>query len=85
VKEGQAANYQWPQGAFVDTLPFSLTETTRRKSDRISDQMLRVSGDQIVDENGTSILLRGAGLGGWMNQENFITGKSSGAPGSTDL
>lgn len=36
--------------------------------------ILRVSGDKIVDGQGNPILLRGAGLGGWMNQENFITG-----------
>lgn len=27
-----------------------------------------------MDGNGNVVLLRGAGLGGWMNQENFITG-----------
>ncbi|KAG8822653.1 Endo-1,4-beta-xylanase 5 [Serendipita sp. 399] len=36
--------------------------------------ILKVKGDKIVDGEGNSILLRGAGLGGWMNQENFITG-----------
>jgi hypothetical protein len=35
---------------------------------------LQVSGDKIVDEAGNSVILRGAGLGGWMNMENFITG-----------
>ncbi|KAH8889617.1 endoglucanase family 5 glycoside hydrolase [Thozetella sp. PMI_491] len=35
---------------------------------------LRVDGDKVVDGNGTPVILRGAGLGGWMNMENFITG-----------
>jgi aryl-phospho-beta-D-glucosidase BglC (GH1 family) len=35
---------------------------------------LKVSGDKIVDDTGKSIILRGAGLGGWLNMENFITG-----------
>jgi endoglucanase len=36
--------------------------------------MLRVKGDSVVDADGARVLLRGAGLGGWMNMENFITG-----------
>lgn len=36
--------------------------------------MLRVQGDVVVDADGAPVLLRGAGLGGWMNMENFITG-----------
>jgi hypothetical protein len=36
--------------------------------------MLQVSGSQIVDGSGRSVLLRGVGLGGWLNMENFITG-----------
>jgi aryl-phospho-beta-D-glucosidase BglC (GH1 family) len=35
---------------------------------------LRVSGSQIVDEQGQEVRLRGVSLGGWLNQENFITG-----------
>ncbi|KAH9939768.1 glycoside hydrolase [Epithele typhae] len=35
---------------------------------------LKVSGTKIVDQNGEEIILRGAGLGGWMNMENFISG-----------
>ena len=35
---------------------------------------IRVDGDRIVDENGTTVILSGVGLGGWMNLENFITG-----------
>jgi aryl-phospho-beta-D-glucosidase BglC (GH1 family) len=36
--------------------------------------MLRVQGDAVVDADGARVLLRGVGLGGWMNMENFITG-----------
>ncbi len=35
---------------------------------------LRVQGDAVVDADGARVLLRGTGLGGWMNMENFITG-----------
>ncbi|MHC3000117.1 glycoside hydrolase family 5 protein [Microbacterium sp. HJ5] len=35
--------------------------------------MLRVRGDRIVGPDGP-VTLRGFGLGGWMNMENFITG-----------
>jgi aryl-phospho-beta-D-glucosidase BglC (GH1 family) len=40
----------------------------------MSTGILRVSGTQIVGDDGTPVILRGAGLGGWMNMENFITG-----------
>ncbi|KAJ3807473.1 glycoside hydrolase [Lentinula aff. lateritia] len=36
--------------------------------------LLKVSGTKIVDEKGEEVILRGAGLGGWMNMENFISG-----------
>ncbi|KAH8827163.1 glycoside hydrolase [Flagelloscypha sp. PMI_526] len=36
--------------------------------------LLKVSGTKIVDEEGNEVILRGAGLGGWMNMENFISG-----------
>ncbi len=35
---------------------------------------LRVLGDAVVDADGARVALRGVGLGGWMNMENFITG-----------
>jgi hypothetical protein len=38
--------------------------------------VLRVSGSQIVDGNGHQVILKGAGLGGHLNMENFITGYS---------
>jgi endoglucanase len=36
--------------------------------------MLAVRGNRIVDGEGSDVVLRGFGLGGWMNMENFITG-----------
>ncbi|MCU1410092.1 MAG: glycoside hydrolase family 5 protein [Rhodoglobus sp.] len=35
---------------------------------------IRVDGDRLVDDTGATALLRGVGLGGWMNMENFVTG-----------
>ncbi|KAF4458223.1 murein transglycosylase [Fusarium albosuccineum] len=35
---------------------------------------LKVEGNQIVNQNGDPIILRGTSLGGWLNMENFITG-----------
>ena len=35
---------------------------------------LHVDGEAIVDGEGNRVVLRGVGLGGWMNMENFITG-----------
>ncbi|MDH2424363.1 cellulase family glycosylhydrolase [Sphaerisporangium sp. TRM90804] len=35
---------------------------------------LRVSGSRLVAADGAPVRLRGVGLGGWMNMENFITG-----------
>lgn len=36
--------------------------------------ILKVKGTDVVDKDGNRVILRGAGLGGWMNMENFITG-----------
>jgi endoglucanase len=41
------------------------------------DTWLRVEGTQVVDGTGKPLQLRGFGLGGWMNMENFITGYGS--------
>ncbi|KAL5514139.1 XYL5_2 [Sanghuangporus baumii] len=35
---------------------------------------LRIEGTKIVDGDNKEVILRGAGLGGWMNMENFISG-----------
>ena len=39
--------------------------------------LLRVDGTHLVTGDGTPVTLRGVGLGGWMNMENFITGYPS--------
>ena len=38
------------------------------------DNLLRVDGDRLVRRDGKPVVLRGVGLGGWMNMENFING-----------
>ncbi|KAI0310595.1 glycoside hydrolase [Amylostereum chailletii] len=35
---------------------------------------LKISGTKIVNDKDEEVILRGAGLGGWMNMENFISG-----------
>jgi endoglucanase len=40
-------------------------------------QWLRTDGPGVVAADGTGILLRGVGIGGWLNMENFITGYPS--------
>jgi hypothetical protein len=40
----------------------------------MSTGILKVKDTNVVDENGKRVILRGAGLGGWLNMENFITG-----------
>lgn len=39
--------------------------------------LLQTAGPRLTTRSGTPILLRGVGLGGWMNMENFITGYPS--------
>ena len=39
-----------------------------------SEHWLRVKGDQIVNQKGETVLLRGFGLGGMLHMENFIDG-----------
>jgi endoglucanase len=38
---------------------------------------LRADGQRVVNGNGEPMLLKGFGLGGWLNMENFITGYGS--------
>ncbi|MEV4570517.1 cellulase family glycosylhydrolase [Nonomuraea sp. NPDC049419] len=38
---------------------------------------LHIDGDRLVTASGETVRLRGVGLGGWMNMENFITGYPS--------
>ncbi|WP_255946293.1 glycoside hydrolase family 5 protein [Streptomyces odontomachi] len=39
--------------------------------------LIHVDGDHLATAAGTPVRLRGVGLGGWMNMENFITGHAS--------
>ncbi len=39
-----------------------------------ASEFLTVQGKQIVNQAGDPVVLRGFGLGGWMNMENFIAG-----------
>jgi endoglucanase len=39
-----------------------------------STAWLRTDGPRLVDGGGRTVRLRGVGLGGWLNMENFITG-----------
>ncbi|MBN1995861.1 MAG: cellulase family glycosylhydrolase [Anaerolineae bacterium] len=43
----------------------------------LAKKFLTVNGNQIVNQAGETVVLRGFGLGGWMNMENFITGYSA--------
>ncbi len=38
---------------------------------------LRTSGPAVITSSGEPVRLRGVGLGGWLNMENFITGYPS--------
>jgi hypothetical protein len=38
----------------------------------MSNGFLHVQGEKVVDGKGNTVILRGAGLGGWMNMENFM-------------
>ena len=42
-------------------------------------QLLSTSGSQIVDDNNQEIILKGAGLGGWMLQEGYMMNSSGAA------
>lgn len=42
-----------------------------------TEPRLHTAGSKFVDDNGNNIRLRGVGLGGWLNMENFITGYSA--------
>ena len=46
--------------------------------------LLGARGNRIVDGEGNPVVLRGFGLGGWMNMENFITGYPANEEGMRD-
>jgi endoglucanase len=47
-------------------------------------KLLQVKGNQIVDEDGASMILRGIGLGGWLSMENWIMGYPAHEQGMRD-
>lgn len=64
-------------GSPTSVLSKSLKQGRANGATRTSYQpctMLRVSGTSIVNTRGDNIVLKGAGLGGHLNMENFITG-----------
>jgi aryl-phospho-beta-D-glucosidase BglC (GH1 family) len=59
-----------------------MTESARHpaRSDNLMNDaaaLVRVEGNRLVTADGRTVRLRGVGLGGWMNMENFITGYPS--------
>jgi endoglucanase len=40
----------------------------------MATKVLTLRGSDVIDAEGQFVILRGFGLGGWMNMENFITG-----------
>ena len=48
-----------------------MKQVTKRQS---NENWLRASGDQIVNQKGDTVYLRGFGLGGMLHMENFING-----------
>lgn len=62
------------QRSLLDSSTYPHTKPTLSWFIKMSNGILRTEGDKVIDNSGNSVLLRGAGLGGWMNMENFITG-----------
>ncbi|MFY9150432.1 MAG: glycoside hydrolase family 5 protein [Prolixibacteraceae bacterium] len=60
---------------FVVLFLFSACSKTEQSKTTSTDvNWLRVAGDQIVDQKGDTVYLRGFGLGGMLHMENFIDG-----------
>jgi len=54
---------------------FLLSACSEKKQKGLSDEnWLRTSTDQIVNQKGDTVYLRGFGLGGMLHMENFIDG-----------
>lgn len=48
-------------------------------------EFLTTNGPEVVNQEGQSVILRGFGLGGWMNMENFITGYPANEEGQREI
>ena len=54
---------------------FSFSEINESGDEQSANEnLLKVSGDHIVNQKGDTIILRGFGLGGMLHMENFIDG-----------
>jgi len=59
-------------------LTFSFSGVTTMSNEQSENEnLLKVSGDHIVNQKGETIILRGFGLGGMLHMENFIDGYPS--------
>jgi hypothetical protein len=54
---------------FLEPVLFLVIFILRNLSYTMATGILRVKGDQVVDGNGQTIILRGAGLGGWLKYQ----------------
>ncbi len=58
-------------------LLFACSEKNQKKMNSKDENWLKVSGNQIVNQKGDTVYLRGFGLGGMLHMENFIDGYPS--------
>jgi endoglucanase len=64
--------------SLVILFTFSFSNIKKTGDEQFTDEnFLRVSGDQMVNQKGETIILRGFGLGGMLHMENFIDGYPS--------
>ncbi len=65
--------------AIAILIPFLLPGFAESKENKlpVERNRLKVSGDQIVNQKGDTVYLRGFGLGGMLHMENFIDGYAS--------
>ncbi|TKX27038.1 beta-xylosidase-like protein [Elsinoe australis] len=54
--------------------PANSYQPKRETGTRVACSMLHVDGRNIVNETGQAVILKGAGLGGHLNMENFVSG-----------
>lgn len=65
---------------FIPQVIFLLSSCSEKKQNNMSskdENWLKVSGNQIVNQKGDTVYLRGFGLGGMLHMENFINGYPS--------
>jgi len=63
---------------FIILFTFSFSGVQKMNNEQSENEnLLKVSGDHIVNQKGETIILRGFGLGGMLHMENFIDGYPS--------